>query len=512
MYPFVTPRNVTSWDRLVRLPIPPASRVVRYAATAVATTALVWVLSSSTPPHAVDPASNNSTPVARDRDQTEVALTVYNDNLALVRDVRAVRLPSGTLTLRFEDVAAALNPAAVHVRSLTAPAQLDIIEQNYEFDLLEPQKLLQKYVGREVTLVRRETENGASREREVKATLLALNNGPIWRIGNDIVTGLSADHIRFPELPANLYAEPTLLWRLHNTGPAAQELEVSYLTTGLSWNADYVLTLHPAGRTASLDGWVTLTNTSGTSYRDAALQLVAGDINRVKTRPESADMMKAQEAFRAAAVPQFAQEAFADYHLYSLGRPTSVGQRETKQISLLGAADIPVGKRYIVNGDRMFYRTQRPRAFTRDRVEVFYAIRNTRPDGLGQPLPAGTVRVFEADSRGQTQFVGEDRIAHTPENETIDLHVGNAFDVVAERKQTDFRRPSDDVWETAYEVRLRNHKTSGVRVEVNEPVGGDWQMIRSSHPFTKTAAFAAQFTVDVPAGGETTVIYRVRVR
>ncbi|MGE3844253.1 MAG: DUF4139 domain-containing protein [Vicinamibacterales bacterium] len=441
-----------------------------------------------------------------------MALTVYNDNLALVRDVRQVRLPSGALTLRFEDVAASLNPAAVHVRSLTAPAQVDILEQNYEFDLLEPQKLLQKYVGREVTLVRRETENGAAREREVKATLLALNNGPIWRIDNEIVTGMSADHIRFPELPANLYAEPTLLWRLHNAGPAAQKLEVSYLTSGLSWNADYVLTLPSTARTASLDGWVTLTNTSGTSYRDAALQLVAGDINRVHPRSESADMLKAQEAFRAAAAPQFAQEAFADYHLYTLARRTSVGQRETKQISLLGAAGIPITKRYVVNGDRMFFRAQRPGAFTRDKVEVFYSIRNARADGLGQPLPAGTVRVFETDRRGQAQFVGEDRITHTPEDETIDLHVGNAFDVVAERKQTDFRRPSDDVWETAYEVRLRNHKTSGVRVEVNEPVGGDWQMIRSSHPFTKTAAFAAQFSADIPAGGETTITYRVRVR
>lgn len=491
---------------------PRSARAIRVTLALLGAGALSWTLGAGTESQAAAPAALNTVPVSREGDQTDVALTVYNENLALVRDVRQVRLPSGVSTLRFEDVAAGLNPAAVHVRSLTAPTLLEVVEQNYEFDLLEPQKLLQKYVGRQVTLVRRETENGATRDREILATLLAYNNGPIWQIGNEIVTGLNADHIRFPELPSNLYAEPTLLWKLQNSGPAAQKLEVSYLTGGLAWNADYVLTLLPAGRTASLDGWVTMTNTSGTSYHDAALQLVAGDLNRVRDRNEAANMVKLEQDFRAAAAPQFAQEAFADYHLYSLSRRTSIAERETKQIRLLGAPDVPVTKRYLVNGDRMFYRSQRPGAFIRDRVEVFYSFKNAKDDGLGQPLPAGTVRVFEADSRGQTHFVGEDRIAHTPEAETLDLHVGNAFDVIAERKQTDFRRISDDTWEVAYELRLRNHKASDIRVELNEPVGGDWQMVRSSHPFTKTAVFAAQFTVPVPAGAETIVTYRVRVR
>jgi hypothetical protein len=446
-----------------------------------------------------------------DADQRDLALTVYNQNLALVREVRRVSLPAGDLVLRFEDIATAVNPATVHVRSLTAPSGLEVLEQNYEYDLLEPQKLLQKYVGREVTLVRARHENGSTRYDEVKATLLSLNNGPIWRIGSEIVTGLPADHYRFPELPDNLFSHPTLVWMLSNRGPRQQDIEVSYLTGGVSWASDYVLTVGRDDRQAALDGWVTLTNRSGTTFRNARLQLVAGDVNRVGVSKEA--VMQALSGDQVPEARPFTREAFADYHLYSLGRRTSVRAEETKQVSLLGAPAVPVAKRYVVEGQRFYYRNARhPGSAIKDVVQVYYSFRNDEASGLGQPLPAGTIRVYQADSTGGVHFVGEDRIDHTPQDETISLHVGHAFDIVAERRQTDYRRMADTVWELAFAITIRNHKTAPVQVEVDEPVAGDWEVLQASHRWSKTEAWALRFEVPVPAGGEATVTYRVRIR
>ena len=446
-------------------------------------------------------------------DQLDVALTVYNSQIALVRDVRQVRLPGGEFPLQFSDISAAVNPATVHVRSLTDPSRLDVLEQNYEYDLLEPQKLLQKYVGREVTLVRARQVNGTTTMEEVKATLLAYNSGPVWKIGDEIVTGMPVDHLRFPELPANLYSRPTLVWRLNNRGAAPHRLEVSYLSGGLSWSADYVLSVGRDDTVADLDGWVTMGNTSGTAYRNARLQLVAGDLHRVTSgRTGAMDAKRAmmQVASEAAA---FAEEAFSEYHLYTLGRRTSIEDKQTKQISLLSAVGLPVRKRFIVEGQQFYYRNrQHPGAPIKDAVRVYYTFKNAEAGGLGVPLPAGTVRVFQADSQGGAQFIGEDRIDHTPKDESITLQVGSAFDIVCERKQTDFRRIGENVWEAEFEITLRNHKSAPVTVEVNEPIGGDWEMLASSHTWTKTAAWAAQFQVPVAADGEAVLKYRVRMR
>src|SRR5713226_10223049 len=227
------------------------------------------------------PAASQSQPSTTQNDQTDLAVTVYNSNVALVRDVRELTLPTGEFRLRFMDIAATINPATVHFRSLTEPARLGVVEQNYEYDLLDPQKLLQKYVGREVTLVRTREENGTTKWEEIKATLLAYNNGPVWKIGNDIVTGMNADHIRFPELPENLYSRPTLLWELENKGAHRHKVEASYLATNLSWSADYVLTVGRDDKSGDLDGWVTLVNNSGAAFKNAKLQLVAGDLHRI---------------------------------------------------------------------------------------------------------------------------------------------------------------------------------------------------------------------------------------
>jgi hypothetical protein len=443
-------------------------------------------------------------------DQTELALTVYNSDIALVRDVRNLQLPRGTSNLRFMDIAATVNPATVHFRSLSEPSRVNVLEQNYEYDLLEPDKLLRKYVGRDVTLIRLLQRNGVTAQEEVKARLLSYNNAPVWQIGSEIVTGLHADHIRFPELPGNLYSRPTLIWTLDNDGTTRHRVEASYLAGKLSWNADYVLTVARDDKTGDIDGWVTLKNGSGTSFPNAKLQLVAGDLNRVKQVLGRMAMNESRSDVAAAA--PMAQEAFSDYHLYTFGRKTTINNNQTKQLSMLGGTGFPVVKRYVVEGQQFYYRNaQHPGAPIKDVVQVFYQFKNEERSGLGMPMPAGVVRVYQSDSSGGTQFVGEDRIDHTPKDETLNLKIGNAFDVVVERKQIDFEKIAANTYEVEYEITLRNHKSTPVAVEVNEPLGGTWRMLRSSHEWTKTAAWAAQFQVPVTANGSGTLNYRVRV-
>ncbi len=446
-------------------------------------------------------------------DQTDLNVTVYNSNIALIRDVRNLALPSGAFRLKFMDIAATVNPATVHFRSLNDPEKLGVIEQNYEYDLLEPAKLLHKYVGKEVTLVRSYQENGTTKREEIKATLLSDNNGPVWKIGNDIVTGMYAESFRFPEVPANLYERPTLLMSLENSGAKKQQVEASYLASNLSWNADYVLTVARDDKNADLDGWVTVVNNSGTAFHNAKLQLVAGELNRLPAAGTRGDVAEARLMNKAAAAPQFQQEAFSEYHLYSLGRKTSVEDKETKQISLLQGSGVPVEKIFMVNGQGYYYRNQQtPGAPLKDPVMVYYKFRNEEKNGLGIPLPAGNVRVYQKDSKGGILFAGEDRIDHTPKDEDINIHIGNAFDVVAEHKQTDFKRIDTHVWEMEFEITLRNHKDAPVTVQVNEPIGGDWEMLSSTYKYTKTAAFAAQFIVPVAKDGTSVLKYRIRAR
>jgi hypothetical protein len=445
-------------------------------------------------------------------DQTDLALTVYNSNIALIRDVRQLQLPAGTFRLKFMDIAATVNPATVHFRSLTEPEKVGVLEQNYEYDLLEPNKLLNKYVGKEVTLVRSYMENGTTKHEEIKATLLANNNGPVWKIGNDIVTGVYGETYRFPEVPANLYDRPTLLMALENSGSHKQTIETSYLANNLSWNADYVLTVGRDDKAADLDGWVTLVNNSGTAFHNAKLQLVAGDLNRLQV-PAAPRAKEAVLSYQAgAAGGQFQQENFSEYHLYTLGRRTSVEDKETKQISLLEGSGVPVEKLFVVNGQNFYYRNaQNPGSPLKDPVMVYYKFKNEEKAGLGVPLPGGNLRVYQKDSKGGLLFIGEDHIEHTPKDEFVTVKIGNAFDIVAERKQTDFKKIGDRVYEMEFAITLRNHKDTTVTIQVNEPIGGDWEILSSTFPAQKTAAFAAQFNVPVKPNGESVLTYRFRV-
>jgi len=447
------------------------------------------------------------------KDRQSVNITVYNSNLGLVRETRRLTLPSGHIALRFADVTAQIRPETVHLASLTAPTALRILEQNYQYDLLNPAKLLDKFVGRELTLVLRRYSNNTESFEPVQATLLSNNGGQVWRINGQIVINpTNIAEMRFPDLPKNLVATPTLIWDVENREVAAQNIEASYLTAGMNWRADYVLLVNADDTKGDLQGWVTLTNSSGTGFENARLQLVAGDVNRVSDDRTYAlaGAMRAKSAMDEA---QFQEQGFFEYHLYTLQRPTTVNNNETKQVSLLEAAGFDVKKEFVLNGQRQYYLNyNNPGTAIREKVGVFVQFRNAQTNKLGMPLPAGTIRLYKKDDKGNQQFIGEDKIDHTPKDEDVRVKVGDAFDLVADRKQTDYKVIARNVYEYAYEIKIRNHKDVPVTIVVNEPIGGDWEMITSTFEAKKTAAFAAQFNVPVARDGEATLSYRVRVR
>ena len=446
-------------------------------------------------------------------DRQSVNITVYNSNLGLVRETRRLTLPSGRIALRFADVTAQIRPETVHLLSLTSPASLRILEQNYQYDLLNPAKLLDKFVGKEITLVLRRYQNNTEIFEPVKATLLSNNAGQVWRISGQIVINpTNISEMRFPDVPKNLVATPTLVWDLENRETAAQTVEASYLTNGMNWRADYVLVVNADDTKGDLQGWVTLTNSNGATFENARLQLVAGDVNRVSQQLDYA-VAGAMLRKSAESESQFQEQGFFEYHLYTLQRPTTMRDNETKQVSLLEAAGFDVKKEFVVNGQRHYYLNyNNPGQPIKEKVGVFMQFRNSQQNKLGMPLPAGTIRLYKKDTTGNQQFIGEDKIDHTPKDEDVRVKVGDAFDIVAERKQTDYKVLARNLYEYAYEIKIRNHKDGPVTVVVNEPIGGDWEMLSSTFEAKKTAAFAAQFNVPVAKDGEATLSYRVRVR
>ena len=442
-------------------------------------------------------------------DQTGVAVTIYNVNLGLVKDQREIKLAKGMGEVRFMDVASQIIPTSVHIKSLIDPDSLQVLEQNYEYDLLNPQKLLDKYVGKEVKLYYKNPYS--EREEIVTATLLSNNGGPIFRIGDEITFG-HPGRIIFPGVPENLISKPTLVWLIRNSLSSAQNIEASYLTNGINWRADYVVTLNDADDRADLSGWVTIDNKSGTTYRNAKLKLIAGDVNRVKDEYEYKDKMLRAAEMAAKAAPQFKEEEFFEYHIYTLERPATIKENQTKQIGLVNADTIPVRKELLYYGAAYYYYNRYGDAITNQKVGVFVEIDNRKENNLGIPLPKGTVRVYKHDKEKSLQFVGEDSIDHTPKDEKVRIKLGDAFDVVGSRKQTDWKKIASDTYEASFEISLRNHKKEDVVVKVVEPIPGDWKMLSSSHEYKKTEAFTAEFTIPVPKDKETKITYRVRMR
>ncbi|MDD5643970.1 MAG: DUF4139 domain-containing protein [bacterium] len=441
-------------------------------------------------------------------DQKTVAITIYNSNLALVKDIREILLPAGISELRFMDVAQNINPATVYIKSLNQPEKLGILEQNYEYDLLNPQKLMEKYIDKNVKVVDKNYYTGE--ETIYDAKVLSTNGGPIFEVEGRIMVGLP-HRIIYPTIPENLIAKPTLVWLLDNRYNKKHTVEASYLTGGINWKADYVAVLDKDDKKVDLNGWVTINNNSGAEYRDALIKLVAGDINRVYDEGGFKRMDKLMLA-EARSVSDFTEEALFEYHLYTLQRPATIKQNQTKQISLLQSTDIPVKKELIYWGSEYYYRGQYGQPISNQKVGAYINIENKKENHLGVPLPKGTVRVYKADREGSLQFIGEDSIDHTPKDEKIKIKLGDSFDVIGERKQLDWKSYGvlRNIYESEWEISLRNHKDEYAEVRVIEPVPGDWEVLNATHKWEKTEAHTLEFNVKVPKNEEVKIKYRIK--
>jgi len=442
------------------------------------------------------------------KDRQGLSLTIYNVNLGLVKDRREIKLGRGTGEVRFMDVAAKIIPTSVHIKSLEVDGGFKVLEQNYEYDLLNPKKLLNKYVGKEVKLFSKNPYT--EREEVVKATLLSNNGEPIFRIGDEITFG-HPGRVIFPEIPENLISRPTLVWLIESSNRASQKIEASYLTDGINWRADYVINLNKKDDRADILGWVSIDNKSGAVFKNTRLKLIAGDVQRVEEKRRVRDRL-AYRAASAETAPQFKEEAFFEYHIYTLQRVTTIKNNQTKQVKFVTADGIAVKKELLFKGGGYYYRSRYGEIGREQKVGVFIEIENKKETGLGLPLPKGLARVYKNDNDGSLQFIGEDRIDHTPKDEKIRIKVGDAFDVVGRRKQVSWKKIASDTYEAGYEVSLRNHKNEDVFVKVVEPIPGDWRMLRSSFKFTKTGAHAAEFNIKVPKDKEVKLKYRVRMR
>jgi hypothetical protein len=455
------------------------------------------------------PAGSATPRSSTQADRESVSVTIYNSNFGLVRETRRVKLDEGKVALAFADVSAHIQPETVHLKSLDGNNLLTVLEQNYRYDLLTPDKLLEKYVGKKIKVARYHEKLGT--EEIVEADVLAVEGGPVFRINGEIVTG-QPGRLIFAEIPSNLLSRPTLVWLLASARPE-QRLEVSYLTGQMRWRADYVLVLAEDDKRADLSGWVTLENRSGTSYDGAELKLVAGDVQRVvppAPAPVPEEEGYAYEYAEAAAPPPFAEEQLFEYHLYTLSRKTDLKDNEQKQVNLLEASSIPVEKKLIVRGQNYWYTTRAGTVLEKQKVSAYLEFENSEKNQLGMPLPKGTIRVYKASRGGAQEFVGEDSIDHTPRDEKVLIKLGESFDVVVDQRQTEYRALSSCSSESAWEIALRNHKDQAETVEVEQPVSGDYEILSSSHKATKKDAHTFTFQVKVDARGETKITYRVR--
>jgi hypothetical protein len=439
-------------------------------------------------------------------DQRGVGITIYNSELALVRDRRRLALPHGESHLALRDVSARIQSETALLQSVGNPGRLTVLEQNFNYDLLSPETLLAKYVGRDVDVIRTNPQTG-QRTRE-RARVMATNGGVVLRYADRIETSVDG-RLAFPSLPPDLRDRPTLVTDIANAGDAAaQQVELTYLTGGLSWKADYTALLSPNDDRIDLHGLITLQNQSGTAYRDARVQLVAGDVNVVQSEFAKGAAGVAQTADTYNLTPK--EQSLFEYHLYTLPRKTTVADNQTKQVELLNATGIAVTKTLELRGAPSYYRSRNGDLGTRIKLGTYVTFLN-RGGSLGIALPKGAVRVYKRDNGGQEQFVGSDSIDHTPRNETVRLFLGSSFDVTATKKQTDFRViVPDRTYESEYEIVLRNAKAVTQNVVVVEPIPGDWTMVRSSAPFTKSSSSTATWSLHVPPGGATTLTYRVR--
>jgi len=442
---------------------------------------------------------------------------------ALVRLDRELQIPRGRGTIQFADVAALIDPTTVQFLSLTDPDGTKVLEQNFQFDLVSQDKLLSRYIDRPVTVEQR----GGDGVKLIDGTLLSSNDGLVIRGADGQVHALREwSNVRFGELPGGLITRPTLEWDVHSGRGGMQKARVSYQTGGITWWADYNLVFTEGADANSgfvdVGAWVSLLNQSGARYQDARLKLIAGDVNRVQAaRKLMRDMDTREMALTAAPPPGFEEKAFFEYHLYTLGRPATIPNNSTKQIELFDAAARVPARRVLVYdgaGGMPFHgglvEDRDYGAGANTQVDVFLRFRNDKASGMGMPLPAGRIRVSQLDKAdGSLEFIGEDAIRHTPKDEDVRVRLGTAFDVVGERRQTDFTVNSKGrVMEEAFEIKVRNHKDQQVGVVVRENLyrWSQWSLVEQSQASQKKDAQTIEFPVKVAADGEAIVTYRVR--
>lgn len=476
----------------------------------VCTALLIFTLMNIVPSNvtASDEESTTTTP----QDQKNVIITIYNADLALIKDTRSVALNATFNKLAWREVSAQIRPETALLRNITYPVGFSLLEQNFDFDSLTPRKLLKKYLGKEVIVVKTHPTTGA--ETHETATVLSVKEGTILKF-NDRIESNAPGRIVFPSVPENLHDRPTLLISLISPSQGKHDLELSYLTSGLSWHADYVAALNEDNSRLDLNGLVTLTNQSGVTYQQAGLQLVAGDLHRIHPEQRLSRKMMAMASEMVDAA-QMKEEPLFDYHLYTLQQPTTLADSQTKQVALMSATHVPVSKEYVLLGTDYYYSGRHTTISQQLTTSVFITFLN-KGKGLNIPLPAGIIRVYKKDTEGNRQFIGEDQFDHTPQNERIRLKMGNAFDLTADKIQTDFQQIAGPphparIFETAYQITLRNTKKEVVTVQVREPIPGDWTLLSESLPHTKLSAGMVEWKVAVPAEGEAMLTYRVRVK
>ncbi len=427
--------------------------------------------------------------------QRELAITIYNNDLAVVKDIRELGLKKGISELKYQEVAAAIDPTSVHFKSLTAPDKVAIIEQNYEYDLVSSDKIAEKYLDKEITVY--------LKDQTFKGVLLS-NDGSnlILKTDGDVVKQISKSNvinIEFPKLPEGLITRPTLVWKLDNNQAGGHSTEVSYLTSAINWHAEYVAVAINDDQKLELNAWVSIDNRSGAAYPEAKLKLIAGEVHRAEEiRPMRAAKGMMLEAMDMAA-PQFTEKAFFEYHLYTLQRRATINNNQIKQISLFPTAKSDVKKIY----------TYEPRRSEND-VRVNLEFMNSKGNGLGIPLPAGKVRVYKEDpADASLEFIGEDMIEHTPKDEKLRLFLGNAFDIKVERAMTNKVSTGKRSYEETWQVKIRNHKDTDVEVVVIEKFYGFWKVKNTSHTIKKKDATTAEFPVKVPKDQETVLEFTI---
>lgn len=448
------------------------------------------------------------------QDQYEMAVTIYNNNFALIKDSRKIRLDSGFNQLAWREVSATMQPETALLRNLTNPAGFHIKEQNYDVDLLTPQKLLERYVNKSISVIRTHPING--QETKENATVLATNGGVILQFADRIETGIPG-RLSFPDVPQDLRDKPTLVVTFMNTLAGIQNLELSYLTAGLFWQADYVAELNEADSHLDLNGLFTLTNRSGTTYQKAKLQLVAGDINRIRQAMPATRKQLAVTA-ELTNMQTIEDEALFEYHLYTLPHLTTLIENQTKQVAFMAAASIPIKKEFLLQGENRYYTyTAQDNGINKaSKISVVIEFQN-KGKGLSIPLPKGIIRVYKKDTQGNVQFIGEHQIDHTPNKKSIRLELGHAFNLTASRTQTDFKKldgetKNSKIFETAHKITLENSKKETVTVTVLEPIPGEWTILSESQPHEKISADTARWEITLPGKHKTSLSYRVRVK